>query len=221
MEQKNVIIIGTSRCGKSTIANKIVGKDVFEINSRHSSFNIDDCEKNIAGKKYKITVIDTASLNSSDFSKTNIEAYLKGHGVEWINLVIFVIRAGRLTGVDKKIINSGLSIFSISALPNTCALAISHCEQFNERRRELIIQDFIQDPHTKAIAQLMGKGIITTGIPAAEDYDGEHFKDLESSIMEDTAKLENLIDQANDKVELDYMFRYSNFFEILKGCVIV
>ena len=221
MERKNVIIIGTSRCGKSTIANKIIGEEVFEVNSTQSSFSIAKKEKYMLGKHYEVTVIDTASLNSRIFCKENVESYLKENGIEWINLIIFVIRAGRLTGVDKKLINSGLSTFSISTLKSTSALVISHCEQFNERKCDCIIQDFREDSHTKAIAQLMGRGIITTGIPSVEEYDDELFKTLESSIESDVAKVEDLIAKADYQVDLNYMFRHSYFEEILKHCAIL
>lgn len=207
METKNVIIIGTSRCGKSTIANNIIGKDVFARNSGESSFGIETEKKNISGKGYKITVVDTPCLNSRNICKESIEAHLIEKKIEEINLIIFVIKAGRLTGVDKKLLNNATLIFSPSTLQSIAALVISHCEQYDETKRNWIIRDFKDDPYTKELAQSVGNGIITTGIPLVEDCNDTLFEDLEDSIKNDIAKLDDLVAKANERVDLNNLFR--------------
>lgn len=198
--------MGTSRSGKSTIANNILGKDVFPINSGESSFGIKTEKKNILGKDYKITVVDTPCLNSRNNCKGNMEAHLRENEIEGINLIIFVIKAGRITGADKKLLNNAMLIFSPSTLQSIAALVISHCEQFDETKRNWIIRDFKDDPYTKELAQSVGNGIIATGIPSVEDCNDTLFEALEDSIKNDIAKLEDLVAKANERVDLNNLF---------------
>ena len=182
MARRNVLVIGKTGAGKSTVANKIIGENVFTTsgsvqsstsgNSYHDVAVVD--ERN--GKYYSIRIIDTIGFEDTGTTTSNeeiiksVKRYFQTHTPEGIHLIIFVFRKGRFTQEEKKVFEFITEKFGASIKPLS-ALVITHCDNETDEAREEIISNFQENPLTRGIANLMGKGIYAVG-----------FADLENSL---------------------------------------
>ena len=211
LDQRDIIVLGASCCGKSTIANRILNEDFFEIKSdlsqTPSSMQCKKTQRVLNNKLYKITVIDAAGFDSEQFCRENFEKLFKSYDIQKINLIIFVIKAGRIGASERQLLESKMSTFMKSELEKTSALIFTHCELFNDEKRKDIIEDFKSDHYLGTIAQLMTMGIITTGMPSPKEWNDAIYKSFESSIKDDIVKLEEIIIKADDSIDVNDLFQ--------------
>ena len=210
-EKRTILIIGTSRCGKSTIANKMLGNDEFKINSNISSntsqtepFCMHEGTRKISGKKYNISVIDAIGFDSELFNRENMEMFLENKKICNINLIAFVIKAGKISVSERTDLQSSITYFATSSLQQTSALIFTRCELYDDQKRESIIEEFKKDDYLGKIAQLMQTRIITTGIPSDNKV---LLNRLEDSIKKDTAQIDKLITEAGEAVDVNSIFQ--------------
>ena len=223
MEYRNIIVIGPTSTGKSTIASKIVKSDEsYPHQPKETTMRSKD--KVISDQLYKITVIDTTGFSTAATSRqrgNHLKEYLRSHNIGNIHLVIFVIRAGRLTGEDKRILESIAAVFKHPQLSSISALFITHCEQYNNNKRQDVIAEFRRERYTNSISKLMQRGILTTGFAAADDYDQGLLSTLEADNNIDLDNIDKIIAEADHGIEVTALFRPTLLEVFFKNCIIL
>lgn len=230
---RNIIIIGDSGCGKSTIASKLDPR-IDPRKDKFGFFGIDSTEScytegpvdfretaadsgRTEEETYCITVIDTISLESERFEREKIQNFFARNGIDQINLIIVVVKEGRITADEKDLLQSVELLFSANALRKTLAFIISHCEQYSTEVRESVVQSF-----NKFYSRLFPElkipvdRIITTGFPSAEHYKDVIFRCFQDSIRNDAEKLKSLIVNAKESVDITTLFEVSKSLTISK-----
>ena len=205
VHQRHVVTIGKTGSGKSSVANRILGRDCFEVRSsvssatKHVEHNTTDFTKD--GVKYYVNVYDTVGLfDTSKLSNQKImkevKEYANDHAKNGINLVLFIFKKGRCTPEEKKAFDFIVQRFGeqISAV---CALVITHCDSDDKAARRALIEDFRSNPATCEVANFMKKGIYTVGFPHKE-------KTLPAiyDVLSDT--MENEVEQLHDLIANSY-----------------
>ena len=222
MEYRNVIIIGPKNTGKSTIASRIVLCSDYPRQAKETTLR--SAEKVLSDTQYRITVIDTTGFYASEASRergNHLKEFLRSHNINIIHLIIFVIRAGRLTGEDRRNLESIAAIFRAPQLSGISALIITHCEQYNDKRKQDIIAQFKDEKYTSSIGNLMQRGILTTGFVAADDYDQRFLEDLRTDNKIDLENIDGIIAEAAHGVQTTLLFRLTLFQQFIKSCLIL
>ena len=212
--QRNIIILGDSRSGKSTIANKILGtdRDLFKVNDSflNSSQNHEEqwfrsitVIREINKKQYKITVTDGMSFNSESFCIRNIRSHCNCNDIDEYNLIIFVIKADRISRNERHVLDSKISLFVESKLKSFSALVISHCEKMSDDVRSNVLEEFKSDSYLRKFANLMQMGIKTTGIPSPNEFEATAYDRMKDKIKYDEAQLAELVVNAENSVEVN------------------
>lgn len=222
MENRNIIVIGPKNSGKSTIASKILMRSDYPL--RPKEIVIRNTEKVISDKQYKITVLDTTGFSTVAMSReraSHLKEFLRMHNIDTIHLVIFVIRAGRLTGDDRRNLESIMGYFKRIQLSTISALFITHCEQYNEKKKQDIVTQFKLDNFTSTIGSLARRGVITTGFAAPDDYDQGLLTTLEADNRVEVENINNIIAEADDGVQTTELFQLTILERLYKSCLIL
>ena len=225
---RNIIIIGCSGSGKSTIASKLDPR-IDPRKDRFGKFSPEICytegptvfhetaDESVRTEKetYCITVIDTIGYESERFRREHVENFFKTNEIDHINLIIIVIRQGRITGYERDLLQSIKLIFNADALEKTLAFVISYCEQYNTKVCKSLVES-INKFYLSIFPELVipVERIITTGLPSAEHLKVEIFDYFKDSIRDDVAKLQNLIINAKESVDINNLFEVSKHFRI-------
>ena len=196
--KRNILILGTARAGKYTIAKNIAtdGKD----------FPLQDVEKGTGEvhyysyQDYKFVIIDTAGARSKSGQvsekslmrniKENIERYLK----PGINLIILVVRKDCCTPEEiNDLANIAESIFTAEAR-NYIALVHTGCEVFevDERRKYIELFKSNEGP-AKRLSLLCLKGTYVVGFPDLEQVTRNCFDLYKESIVTSKQTLRDLV----------------------------
>ena len=184
MARRNILVIGKTGAGKSTVANKIIGQNLFttseslesrtSVNSHRDVVVVDERNNN----EYSIRMIDTIGFEDTgneDRDKTSneeiiesVKRYFQTYTPEGLHLIIFVYRKGRFTQEEKKVFDFIVEKFEADIKPLS-ALVITYCDNETDKAREEIISNFQENRLTRRIANLMGKGIYAVGFPDLEN----------------------------------------------------
>ena len=211
--KRNILLIGKTGCGKSTIANKILCLDddhrIFDVQQsyqavttkiRNSISNI-----RIGSSTYSINVIDTIGFSdtrksgakSDDAIMKEIKKEMQDRAPEGINLLIFVFKHGRFTNEERVVFDKIQQNFS-SLIEHISLLVITNCEQLSTEGKEKVISDFRTDPLTKGFATMMKKGIYAVGFPELHSLNPMFQSVMQQSMRNDIAPLHRII--ANSSV---------------------
>ena len=199
IQQCNVLIVGKTGCGKSTVANHILGETHFIECSEPSSQEWITHKENHSQIEMntwlQLKVIDTKGLYATGNFANKVRRYITNNIPEGISLVLFVYKKGRCTREEKEYLEYIISQFGKYA-KDISALVITHCECETAEEREKIIEDFRTNPLTRNIAQFMGKGIITVGFPNT-DKKPAYLLIFKAQIEEDEKALHDIIRQSS------------------------
>ena len=175
IHHRNVVVVGKSGSGKSSVANNIAGQDLFKIGhttesetTRQTHVAVDFRYDNVI---YSLKIVDTVGLFDTERGKAGnqaimdeIKRYFTEKFPEGINLVLFVFKKGNFSEEEKETFAFIISEFkkSVSAMS---ALVITHCDGMEDDEREDCIRDFRTAKVSCDIAGFMQKGIYTVGFP--------------------------------------------------------
>ena len=183
LKERCVVVLGKSGAGKSTVANQLADYDPtspedppFKVSKQilqSVTRNVTHADRLFTrgNIQYKVTVIDTVGLFDTkalghDVLFDKIEKYFKNH-IKGVNVILFVFRQGRMTEEERKVFSFIESRLTKEFSPIS-ALAITGCENLDDKAREELVNEFEGDQYTKRIANQMEKGIYPVGFPSVD-----------------------------------------------------
>ena len=169
--QREVVVFGEAGCGKSTLANRILG--VPDSAGFKTGYSVKSLTKEIALRiavhgNYQILMFDTPGFSgSTDNNKKQmkiINSHFRNRCPNRINCILFVRAIGSFTKSEK----SMFEVIKKELHPRArsiSALVITKCEDLNEDERRKYKTDFMSDKDTIEMAQFMDRGIHLVGFP--------------------------------------------------------
>jgi len=229
--KRNVVVIGKTGSGKSTVVNKILCLDdderCFDVQLSYQAVTtkIDNTisSMRMGSMTYAINMIDTIGFSdtrisgakSDDAVLREIKKEMQDRAPEGVNLLIFVFRHSRFTKEEKIVFDKIQKNFSY-LINRISMLVITNCEQLSKEGREKVIADFKNDPLTKDFAKMMTKGIYTVGFPDTGTLAPMYKDPVLKSMKEDIYPIHQLIANARDSflqyeicIDKDFWLRVS------------
>ena len=233
LPKRNVVVIGKTGCGKSTLANKILCLDdenrKFDVQnsmqSVTSEIENDICKVRIGSTSYSINMVDTIGFSdarrsgtkSNDMIMKEIKKEMKDRAPEGVNLLIFVFKHGRFTEEERVVFDKIQKNFS-HLINHISLLVITNCDQLSKEAKEKVITDFKTDPLTKDFAKMMKKGIFTAGFPDTKTLNPMFKWVAIQSMRADIAPIHGIIANASSRF-LQYEFNFDDKFWLRIGTV--
>ena len=222
--KRNVLVIGKTGCGKSTVANKILCKDddarIFDVQPSYQAVTTRIANQisriRMGSTIYEINMIDTIGFSdtrksgakSDDMIMKEIKKEMQDRAPEGINLLIFVFKHGRFTNEERVVFDKIQKNFS-HLINKISLLLITNCETLGEEAREKVIDDFRSDPLTKDFAKMMLKGIFTVGFPDTKGVKPVFKQEIVQSMKDDISPVHKLIANASSRF-LQYELKFDD-----------
>ena len=215
----NVLLIGKTGVGKTTIINRLVKKYHFEEKwstdsvTKYIQFVSAVIESN--GETYNCRFIDTLGfLDANNENNQNLDdekvilemqKAMKKYTVDTktINLVLYVIKKGRFDESDKRIFSLFKKSFT-DKIKNVTTLVVTHCELMKDEQREKWVDEEIRTKESDFANFFMSK-IYTVGFPDLRDQEEEAYTLYKDKADEDAKKLEDLILKAKMETDNGYL----------------
>ena len=211
---RNIVVIGKTGCGKSTIANKILCLDddhrVFEVRPSYQAVttDINNAMHNvrIGSSIYRINMIDTIGFSdtrlsgakSDDAIMKEIKREMQDRAPEGVNLLMFVFKHGRFTNEERVVFDKIQKNFS-TLINHISLLVITNCDQLSKEGKEKVISEFRTDPLTKDFAKMMTKGIFAVGFPELKSLSPMFHSVMLQSMRSDTVSLHRVIANSSSR----------------------
>ena len=192
LPHRSIVIIGRKGAGKSTIGNSL---------SQSSEFPV-GC---ILSNKESWTSDKSFTHNGTSFSFymiENLPPVLNPKSIESvafpenISLVIFVFKHGCFTQEERDFFNTIIGNFNDSLRPIS-ALVVTGCDDLSEDAKEAYVKNFQEETETRAIAEVMGKGIHCVALPDVSKIRPEFFPVYEKDIEQSHERMKRLLDSCS------------------------
>ena len=224
--KRNVLVVGKTGCGKSTIANKVLCLDddqrAFDVQPSYEAVTrrIENQISRIrmGSTTYDINMIDTIGFSdtrksgakSDDMIMKEIKKEMQDRAPEGLNLLIFVFKHGRFTNEERVVFDKIQKNFS-HLINHISLLLITNCDTMGKEAREKVIADFRSDPLTKDFAKMMLKGIYTVGFPDITKMNPMFKQIMLQSMRDDISPVHKIIANASSRF-LQYELKFDENF---------
>ena len=213
IEERNVIVVGKTGDGKSTLINQIIGDPIMRIGTSHK--RITDSIQRIGGsmryeqKAYDATFIDTVGFSDSGSNETDDrfkdETIIKDiksamQGRRGIHLIIFVFNYDRQHAIAEKFMNLFTKHFN-DTIHDISAAVITHCDLKNDPAIAKVKSELLEDESSKNFFKLMKKGIYTVGFPDTSSIQERYnTPDLQDDMKRDADKMRSLVAKSDKPI---------------------
>ena len=218
VRDRNVVVLGKSGAGKSTVANNIVGDpsaftvgdslDCVTQKATHTQVQF----LTASGTQYNLKMVDTVGLFDMKINNKaiidSVRTYFQKMVPEGVNLVLFVFRKGRYTPEEKETFDYIMKNFR-KEISDISALVVTGCEDLEEDEREKTKNEFHTNPTTKELASFVSKGIFTVGFPDLTKVKKKFKADYEADAKKDAQTLRELVCTCSEMRLSEEMFRES------------
>ena len=210
-EGRNVIVVGKTGCGKSSLCNMIIGRSCKEFTSATSlssvtkevSHQITLFERK-GDKPLLVAIFDTMGLFDTSMMSNlkimkRVKQYANTYAPSGVNLILFVFKNGRFTPEEKEAFDFVAKRFG-REISGISALVITHCDAQSEEARKALVKDFCRNEATCEIANFMKQGIYTVGFPNEDDTESYILKAIDKEIEKDRKKIRDVIERSHATV---------------------
>lgn len=227
IQKRNVVVLGKTGAGKSTVANKIVGKDLFKVGERSASSvtehpSVKEAVFTHDGIQYTFKTIDTVGMFDTG-KKTHEEifreakTFFRERVPEGVSLVLFVFKEGKFTPEERKTFEILIKNFGEEKIKDISALVVTCCENMTPNARTALVEELKSNEVTKPITSFMQKGIYPVGFPNLDEVDPRIKVVHEETAKQDAETLHKLIRNSEDKMILSKDILTESFWEKLKN----
>ena len=210
-EGRNVIVVGKTGCGKSSLCNMIIGRSykkftsaaclssvTKEVSHRITHFERKDDEPLLVAIFDTMGLFDTSMMSNLEIMK-KVKQYANKYAPSGVNLILFVLKQGRFTPEEKEAFDFVAKRFG-REISGISALVITHCDTDSEETRKALVNDFRRNEATREIANFMKQGIYTVGFPNEADTLPYILKAIDKEIEKDRKKIRDLIERSHATV---------------------
>lgn len=180
MCRRNVVVVGKTGAGKSTVANKILEgrtntEERFTVSHRVLASVTDAIKaessllKTRDDVEYIVQVVDTIGLfdnkpGSNNFTiMKDVKTFFRKRIPEGLNLILFVFKQGRWTDEEQKTFDLFTTNFVGTEISSISGLVVTGCDGFTSEKKESLKEEF-RNSHPN-ISEFMQKGIHTVSFP--------------------------------------------------------
>ena len=181
VKSKNIMIIGRTRSGKSTIKSLLVDPtqvpDELTLKSGTRDAHIESYY--ITGREVTLNIIDTPGLfergsedndiRDNDAIMQTIERCANMEITSFDAICFCVAITAGINGDDVKSIELFMKLLGGDISSNSC-LIITHCESKSEGQRKMIVRELSEDKFFKEIAPFFKRGIFFSGSINRDNY---------------------------------------------------
>lgn len=219
---KQVVIIGKSGVGKSTIGNYILGSRALKVGTSASNVKQKglseardlevvvvntlppsderDTSSNCCERCTRLwrrrRIVDSGEATTSEFAATPAQYYQTYLQPDRVSLVIFVYKQGRFTDETKVEFEEVIQSLN-EGIRKKIVLVITYCEGMNLESKLQLIDDFKTNRQTKKIASYVSN-IVCVGFPDLSEVQQELHKIYTEEIKTSEAILQSLVSLYTD-----------------------
>ena len=229
MNDRNVVVVGKTGAGKSTVANKILEGSNPANQFKVSDTVLDSVTRSVSAKKtllktkgdvyYSVVVVDTIGLfDTSALARNNdeimkeIESFFRER-ISGVNLILFVFKQGRWTGEEQRTFDLFTKYFVNSEISDISALIVTGCDGYTKERKQKVCEEFKEKQPN--IYHFMKKGVFAVSFQDVskliEDIQPIHKEQQKA----DQEKLRKLVYSCED-LKLTKQIVQDNFWERIK-----
>jgi len=227
IQKRNIVVLGKTGAGKSTVANKITGTNAFTVSScfqsvtRHATHSeVKLLSNNI---EYNFKVVDTVGLFDTKVSNSTIikdvKTYFRDKVPEGVNIVLFVFKQGRYTKEEEETFKFLIDHFS-GHISIISALIITGCEDLDPTGRQKLVEEFSTNDVTQKIARFCKKGIYPVGFPDTTNMKPRVKEVYEVDMQEDINLLRNLVMTCGEMRIGKELFQ-DDWWDAFHGCTVL
>ena len=199
----NILLLGMSGAGKSTVANHIVGQMIFSVGGSSRTSQICRVIRSLSTIKYHFKIIEIShpELTNQEVIEC-INTSLKCQLPEGVHLILFVLQVGQLRPEEHTTFRYIMDSFKGQDISDISAVVITHCEGKSAWARKRIVSEFIEQGLTKDIVK--SKRVVCVGFPHLYEVDELLMEGYQRSIQRDTEQLHALIKESNNIKDIKF-----------------